>query len=182
MSDRFEHKLERKLDHKLERNVADDAAEPGSVHRLELITGTGRRRHWSHDDKVRIVVESLEPGATVSEVARRHGLSPQQLFAWRRTARAAVGGTAEVTAAAASPAVAFPTSCQIPDPSRSAAQSPTFAQVVIAGSSSPPASSVPRANVPGAIEIVIGDTSVRVIGQVATEAITAALRAVRRAS
>ena len=55
-----------------------------SVRRIELITGTGRRRRWSSDDKARIVVESLEAGANVSEVARRHGLSPQQLFAWRR--------------------------------------------------------------------------------------------------
>ena len=80
MSNRFDHKLE----HKLESKPPDADAGHGSVRRLELITGTGRRRRWSSDDKVRIVVESLEPGATVSEVARRHELSPQQLFAWRR--------------------------------------------------------------------------------------------------
>ncbi len=39
------------------------------------------------DDKARIVEETLEPGAAVSVVARRHGLTPQQLFAWRREAR-----------------------------------------------------------------------------------------------
>jgi len=50
------------------------------MRRIELITGTGRRRRWSADEKARIVVESLKPGASVSEVARRHGLSPQQLF------------------------------------------------------------------------------------------------------
>jgi transposase len=182
MSDRFEHRLERKLDQKLERNAAEDDAELGSVHRLELITGTGRRRRWSHDDKVRIVVESLQPGATVSEVARRHGLSPQQLFAWRRTARATVGETAEVPATAATPAIASSASREISDPPRSAVPTPTFAQVVIAQSSPPPASPTSNGNVPGAIEIVIGDASVRVIGHVATEAITAALRAVRRAS
>jgi transposase len=32
-------------------------------------------------------LDSFEPGANVSEVARRNGLSPQQLFAWRREAR-----------------------------------------------------------------------------------------------
>jgi transposase len=53
------------------------------VRRIELITGTGRRRRWSSEDKARIVVESLEPGVSVSEVARRHGLSPQQLFGWQ---------------------------------------------------------------------------------------------------
>jgi transposase len=61
------------------------------IERIELITGTGRRRRWSADDKTRIVVESLKPGASVSEVARRHGLSPQQLFGWRRQARHALG-------------------------------------------------------------------------------------------
>ena len=39
------------------------------------------------DDKARIVAETLEPGAAVSVVARRHGLTPQQLFGWRREAR-----------------------------------------------------------------------------------------------
>jgi hypothetical protein len=53
---------------------------------------------------------------------------------------------------------------------------------MIAAASPAPASSAPKGNAPGAIEIVIGDTSVRVIGHVATEAITAALRAVRRSS
>jgi transposase len=68
------------LDHKLKPET-----EP--VHRLEVITGTGRRRRFSDDDKARIVEETLAPGAVVSEVARRHGLSPQQLFGWRRQAR-----------------------------------------------------------------------------------------------
>jgi transposase len=38
------------------------------------------------DDKARIVEETSAPGAVVSEVARRHGLTPQQLFGWRRAA------------------------------------------------------------------------------------------------
>ncbi|MER9250029.1 transposase [Mesorhizobium sp. M0590] len=39
------------------------------------------------DDKARIVAETLEPNAIVSEIARRYGLRPQQVFAWRREAR-----------------------------------------------------------------------------------------------
>jgi transposase len=39
------------------------------------------------DEKAGIVEETLAPGAVVSEVARRHGISPQQLFGWRRDAR-----------------------------------------------------------------------------------------------
>ncbi len=83
MSDHFDITLERKLE-----SSADDAPDGGSqVRRIELITGTGRRRRWSSDDKARILMESFAPGANVSEVARRNGLSPQQLFAWRREAR-----------------------------------------------------------------------------------------------
>jgi transposase len=52
-----------------------------------VITGAGGRRRWTVDDKARIVEETLEPGASVSVVARRHGLTPQQVFGWRREAR-----------------------------------------------------------------------------------------------
>ena len=57
------------------------------VRRLELFTGSGRRREWLPDEKARIVAESCEVSETVSAVARRYALSPQQLFAWRRAAR-----------------------------------------------------------------------------------------------
>ena len=57
------------------------------VRRLEIFTGAGRRREWLPEEKARIVAESYETGESVSAVARRHALSPQQLFAWRRAAR-----------------------------------------------------------------------------------------------
>jgi transposase len=57
------------------------------VRRIEVFTGTGRRRSWSAEDKARIVAESLTSGESVCAVARRHGLAPQQLFGWRRQAR-----------------------------------------------------------------------------------------------
>jgi len=60
---------------------------PVPFRRLEVLTGVGGRRRWSSDDKARIVEESLAPGATVSEVARRHDIRPQQLFGWRRGMR-----------------------------------------------------------------------------------------------
>src|SRR5215467_2169260 len=53
------------------------------VRRLEVFTGAGRRRKWSDEDKTRIVVEIVASGDSVCSVARRHGLSPQQLFGWR---------------------------------------------------------------------------------------------------
>ncbi len=61
---------------------------PVSVRRLEVLSGDLGRRRWPDEVKARIVGESLEGGAVVSAVARRHGLRPQQLFAWRRLARA----------------------------------------------------------------------------------------------
>ena len=57
------------------------------VRRLEVFTGAGRRRSWSTEDKVRIVAEIVASGDSVCAVARRHGLSPQQLFGWRRQVR-----------------------------------------------------------------------------------------------
>ena len=68
------------------------------VRRLEVITGVGGRRAWSHEDKGRIVAESFAGGANVSAVARRYGLGPQQVYAWRRLAR---GGALALPAAEA---------------------------------------------------------------------------------
>lgn len=59
----------------------------GSFERIEVITGVARRRRWSVEDKLRIVAESLNSGLSVSTVARRHGLRPNQLFKWRKLAR-----------------------------------------------------------------------------------------------
>jgi transposase len=58
-----------------------------TARRLEVITEMGRRRWFFKDDKTRVVEETLLPGAVVSEIARRHGLIPQQVFTWRRQAR-----------------------------------------------------------------------------------------------
>ena len=55
--------------------------------RLEVVE-TGRRRRWSEDEKVRIVLESLAGPRLVSATARRHGIARSQLLAWRRTLRA----------------------------------------------------------------------------------------------
>ena len=57
------------------------------IRRLEVITGVGGRRSWSRDDKARIIAESFAARANVSAVARRYGLRPQQVYAWRRLAR-----------------------------------------------------------------------------------------------
>jgi transposase len=59
----------------------------GPVRRIEVFTGAGRRRVWSKADKAAIIAESYAGADTVSGVARRHGLTTSQLFAWRRAAR-----------------------------------------------------------------------------------------------
>lgn len=56
--------------------------------RVEVLSGVERRRRWSRGDKSRIVEETLAPGAKVSEVARRQGISASLVFTWRRQARA----------------------------------------------------------------------------------------------
>jgi transposase len=43
-----------------------------------------RRRYWPAEEKRKIVAESLAPGASMAEVARRHGVNPNLLFTWRR--------------------------------------------------------------------------------------------------
>ena len=65
-----------------------------SYRRVEVLTGTPRRRQWSVEEKVRIVAESSAPGAVARSVASRHGVHPNQLYAWRREFRVA-GGIAE---------------------------------------------------------------------------------------
>jgi transposase len=60
----------------------------GGFRRIEVLSGPTRRRRWSVEDKARIVAETLEPGASVSEVARRWQVCSQQVFTWRSAARA----------------------------------------------------------------------------------------------
>src|SRR3954471_10742809 len=56
------------------------SAHGDSFRRVEVITGVGRRRRWSLEEKARIVAESLDPATTSSAVARRYGLHASQLF------------------------------------------------------------------------------------------------------
>lgn len=52
-----------------------------------MINGDVGRRTWTAERKGEIVAESMQPGVIVSEVARRHNLTPQQLFSWRHDAK-----------------------------------------------------------------------------------------------
>lgn len=77
--------------------------------RFEIINCAGGRRQWSVDDKARIIAETLEPNAIISEVARRYGLRPQQVFAWRREARKQAASVQQDSLAFVPAVVAAPT-------------------------------------------------------------------------
>jgi transposase len=138
---------------------------PARLRRIELITGAERRRKWSADEKAEIVAESLAEGAVVSEVARRHGLSPQQLFGWRARLRDAVRGSgpsSDVTPAFV-PAIV---ENEPPCPAVSALPA-TAVAMGTAGSD------------PASIEIAFGGVIVRVRGEADPRALTAVLKALR---
>ena len=73
------------------------------IEQIEVITSVQRRRRWSAEEKAAIVQETYAPGMSVSLVARRHGIAPNQLFTWRwlyaSGALSAVGAGEEVVAA-----------------------------------------------------------------------------------
>ena len=110
------------------------------------------RRRWSAEAKARILEEALAPGVNVSAVARAHGLSPQQLFAWRRKAIRS-GAITLVPAGGTVPAQ-------------------SFASVEVSRADGARG---------GGVEIVIGDATIRVGSEVAPALLIAAIRAVRSA-
>lgn len=77
-----------------------------SFRRVEVLTGTPRRRRWSTAEKAAIVAESLAPGAVTSEIALRHGLHRNQLYGWRREFRSAAAADAGLSASDFVPVVA----------------------------------------------------------------------------
>jgi transposase len=129
------------------------------VRRIEIFTGSGRRRSWTSDEKALIVSESYGAGETVCSVARRHGLTPQQLFAWRRLAREAAPTqpTTFVPALVADP---------VPEPPA-------------VGSS---AHRTRRRSKSNDIELEIGGVAVRVGSNAAPRAIAAVIQALKASS
>src|SRR3954463_16024180 len=76
---------------------ATTSANRDSFRRLEVITGVGRRRRWSLEEKARIVAESLDPATSSSAVARHYGLHASQLFAWRQQLQRRASAATEVS-------------------------------------------------------------------------------------
>ena len=66
------------------------------VERVEIITGIHRRRRYTAEEKVRLVEQTMQPGMTVSAVARLYGVAPSLLFQGRR--RMSEGGQEAVRA------------------------------------------------------------------------------------
>jgi transposase len=77
-------------------NMTMSCESEARVQRVEVISSVQRRRRWSVTEKVRLVEEAMQPGMSVSHVARRAGIAPSQLFAWKR--RMLEGGAAAVQA------------------------------------------------------------------------------------
>ena len=71
--------------------MLDARQDGGSYRRIEVITGQRRRRRWTAQEKARIVAESFEEGANISEVARRNGVVRGLLTVWRQKLAAAAG-------------------------------------------------------------------------------------------
>jgi transposase len=128
---------------------------PEPVRRLEVFTGSGRRRAWTAEQKAQIVAESYESGETVSAVARRHGLTPQQLFAWRRQAQQSAQD-------------------------RNGDSSAAFAPVIVEGAR--PGAAVPMAMRSPLIEIVVGAATLRVPPGVDGATLQTVLRALKTAT
>ncbi len=67
--------------------------------RVEILTGHERRRRWTDEQKLTILAEVAEGDLSVTDVARRHDLIPQQIYGWRRKfARQAEAGRQAETA------------------------------------------------------------------------------------
>jgi len=133
-----------------------DVTRPMRTQRIEVITGVERRRRWPRDKKLAIVAESFQDGCRVADVARRHGISPQQLFGWRGQLRAELE----------------------PAP----ADVPLFAPAIVDASAPPPAEAVQAPAAPdtsSSIEIVLGPAVVRVRGTVDPRMLAMILRALK---
>jgi transposase len=78
---------------------------PGGFQPITVIAGTARRRRFTAAEKARIVAESLDRAVSVSAVAHRYAINPNQLFTWRQQLRAA-GGRDERVETAGAPFVA----------------------------------------------------------------------------
>lgn len=75
------------MDSDVQNYVSSHSHEQGYAGRIEVVTGPTGRRRWPEHVKAAMVLETFRDGVSVSDVARKHGVSAPQLHAWRRAAR-----------------------------------------------------------------------------------------------
>lgn len=76
---------------------------------VQIVGRVERRRRYTTEQKLAVVAEATAPGASISEVARRHDLLPSQVFKWRRLVELGViglKGTSELPSLVAADVVA----------------------------------------------------------------------------
>lgn len=160
--------------HGLNGDIAFERGGDGTLRRgRDAGRARGRR---SRQARAAIVAESCADGAVISDVARRHGISPQQLFSWRWAERIKIR-TAQSAEAQA------PGSERGPEFERETG--PAFVRVAASASGLSFARAVPGAALPengGTIEIALGGAVIRVQGAVDPAALCAVLKALQVAS
>ena len=133
-----------------------DGSSGGGVSRLEVIEGPTGRRRRTKAERARIAAESLMPGVSVTDVARRHGTTRWQVYDWRKKLR-----TGQLF---------------VPE---SVAALPMFAELVVEGA----AAEMPaKTEVSTGVEIVVGDVVIRVGADADEVLLTRSIRAARAAS
>ena len=148
--------------------MADDE---GFVGRFEIVEARRGNRRWPNDLKARIVAESLQPGARVIDVARRHDVIAHQLSDWRRQARQGL--------------LTLPAELMAAVPyENSEPFEPAFVPLAITTELRQPADALPIADAieasSGIVTLEIGsDLVVRVPGDVPVDRVAALVRAMR---
>lgn len=132
-----------------------DGSLGGVVSRLEVLEGPTGRRRRTKAERARIAAESLMPGVSVADVARRHGTTRWQVYDWRKKLR-----TGQLV---------------VPE---SVAALPMFAELVVEGGS---AEVPPTTEVTSGVEIVVGDVVIRTGSGADEKLLTRAIRAARAA-
>lgn len=133
-----------------------DGSRGDGVSRLEMIEGPTGRQRRTKAERARIAAESLVPGASVTDVARRHGTTRWQVYDWRKKLR-----TRQLV---------------VPE---SVAALPMFAELVVEGA----AAAMPaETEVDTCVEIVVGDVVIRVGANADEVLLTRSIRAVRAAA
>jgi transposase len=147
-------------------NAMLDARQEGdSYRRIEVITGQRRRRRWTAQEKARIVAESFEEGANISEVARRNGVVRGLLTVWRHKVAAGVSAPGFVPVRIVSEGGAATAG----EPGRVAAANTRLREMA----------SPPPGQLRGMIEIEVSGARIRVEPGVDTTTLTTVLSALR---